>query len=253
MLDAPRSLSESVAMTDKPIPLTPADLQIDIKNPRIPREVSGQRDAMRAVAENQGRKLVALAEHVVTYGRLHPAELPLVILADSGVGYVVLEGNRRLTALRALENPDTFVGALPPKLLDEIRTLSVRYRRSPISEIYCIQMNSREEADPWIDLRHNGESGGAGVVDWGPDEKARRDARRGRPPKLHTRLLEYMQQGGHLSQPERERIKTTNLERVLKSRVLTDALGLRIERGGQFTVAGRSPKRFAFCVHYSNG
>ena len=156
----------------------------------------------------------------------------------SSSGYVVLEGNRRLTALRALETPDTFAGAIAPGILDGIRLLSTRYRRSPIGEVYCITAKSREEAQPWIDIRHNGESFGAGVVPWGSDEKARNASRLGRPIKLHTRLLDYMQQGGHLSQAERERIKSTNLERVLKSQILKDALGIDVQKGGHFNIGG---------------
>jgi hypothetical protein len=224
------------AVEDKPVPLSPSQLLIDLQNPRIPREVSGQRDALRALAEQQTQKLFVLAQHIVTYGSLNPAELPIVMRSNDG--FVVLEGNRRLTALRALEAPDTFDGALPPKVLDDIRGLSGSYRRSPVGEVYCIVASNREEAQPWIDVRHNGENGGAGVVAWGADEKARNSARLGRPVKLHTRLLDYMQERGHLSQADRERIKTTNLERVLKSQVLKDALGIEVQGGGRFAIPG---------------
>jgi hypothetical protein len=223
-------------MDEKPTPISPADLLIDLRNPRIPRDVSSQREALRALAEQQKLKLLALAAHIVAYGRLHPAELPLVMRSENG--FIVLEGNRRLTALRALETPEIFVGVLAPKILEDIRSLSAKYRRSPIKDVYCILMSNREEADPWIDLRHNGESGGAGVVDWGPDEKARNSARRGRPVRLHTRLLDFMQEGGHLSQTDRERVKTTNLERVLKSQVLKEALGIEVQNGGHFRIPG---------------
>lgn len=223
-------------MDTKPVPLSPAELLIDLQNPRIPREVSGQREALRAVAEQQKQKLLTLAQHIVSHGSLNPAELPIVLQSNNG--YVVLEGNRRLTALRALETPEIFVDALAPGILDGIRSLSAKYRRSPIGEVYCITAKSREEAQPWIDIRHNGESFGAGVVPWGSDEKARNAARLGRPVKLHTRLLDYMQQGGHLSQAEREQIKSTNLERVLKSQILKDALGIEAQKGGRFTFAG---------------
>jgi len=223
-------------MDAKPIPLSPAELLIDLQNPRIPKEVSGQREALRAVAEQQKQKLLTLAQHIVSHGSLNPAELPIVMQSNNG--YVVLEGNRRLTALRALETPEMFVGALPPGILGGIRSLSAKYRRSPIGEVYCITAKDRDEAQPWIDIRHNGESLGAGVVPWGSDEKARNAARLGRPVKLHTRLLDYMQQGGHLSQADRERIKSTNLERVLKSQILKDALGIEAQKGGRFAISG---------------
>ncbi|MBZ5729075.1 MAG: hypothetical protein LAP87_29380 [Acidobacteriia bacterium] len=223
-------------MDAKPVALSPSELLIDLENPRIPGEVSGQREALRALAEQQKQKLLTLAQHIVAYGSLNPAELPIVM--QSSGSYIVLEGNRRLTALRALETPDLFVGALPPGILDGIRSLSPKYRSAPIGEVYCITARSREEAQPWIDIRHNGENFGAGVVPWGSDEKAKNAARLGRPVKLHTRLLDFMQQGGHLSQADRERIKTTNFERVLKSQVLKDALGIDAERGGRFTIVG---------------
>src|SRR5947209_1504388 len=109
-------------MSDKPVPLSPAELLIDLQNPRIAREVAGQRDALRAIAELQKGKLAVLAQHIVTFGKLNPSELPIVLPVENG--YITLEGNRRLTALRALEAPDTFIGALPPKVLDDIRKLS---------------------------------------------------------------------------------------------------------------------------------
>jgi hypothetical protein len=86
-------------------------------------------------------------------------------------------------------------------------------------------------------------------VDWGPDEKARNLARRGKPVKLHTRILDYMQEGGHLSQADREKIKTTNLERVLKSQLLKDSLGIEAEKGGQFRIIGDESRTVRTIAH----
>src|ERR1017187_5959795 len=226
-------------MEDKPIPLGPTVLLVDLKSPRLPEAVNGQREAFCEIAKRQNDKILVLADHIVRYGRLHPAELPLVMKSQEQADrFVVLEGNRRLTALKCLESPEMFVGSLSPGVLDRIRKLSVEYHKAPIQEIYCILMDDRDEADPWIALRHYGENGGAGVVPWGADEKDRYNARRGAPAKLHTRLLDHLQAGGHLSLADRERISTTTLERLLKSDQLCSDLGIEKEPHGEFKIIG---------------
>ena len=82
--------------------LSLTDLLIDTENPRLPQPNVGQRDALRALAEHQKGKLVALAKDIVAYG-MNPTELSIVMpFNDELRRYVVLEGNRRLAALKAL-------------------------------------------------------------------------------------------------------------------------------------------------------
>ena len=50
----------------------PADLLINEENPRLSEPNSGQREAFRALAKNQQRKLQKLAEHIVENG-LNPS------------------------------------------------------------------------------------------------------------------------------------------------------------------------------------
>lgn len=86
--------------------VSPANLLIDEENPRISQPNAGQHKAMQALARHQGQKLLKLATDIVHYG-LNPSELPIVMpFKDELERYVVLEGNRRLAALKALENPE---------------------------------------------------------------------------------------------------------------------------------------------------
>jgi hypothetical protein len=214
------------------ISVRPADLLIDLRNPRLPAEARGQREAFRAMAEHQNEKLLALAEHIVLYHSLHPAELPIIIRSPDDPGrFIVLEGNRRLTALKALESPDLFSGALTAGVLDRVRKLSGKYQEAPIEAIQCCLMKDRAEAEPWIYIRHNGPTGGAGVVDWGSDEKARFRARAGGVLNLHTRLLNFLEDGGHLTRAERQRVPTTTLERLVKSRAVRERIGIDVKNG----------------------
>jgi len=126
------------------LPIAVAALQVDLKNWRLPQPQSGQREAQREIARRQGDKLLKLAEDIAKYGP-NLADLPIVM--PSGTRYIVLEGNRRLVALRALENPQWLVGAFPVKALAEMRSLSKRYLQNPISSIHCLVVKDREEAE----------------------------------------------------------------------------------------------------------
>ena len=124
------------------------DLLIDTENPRLPQPNVAQRDTLRALAEHQKSKLVALARHIVGNG-INPTELSIVMpINDDLRRYVVLEGNRRLAALRALENPEWLVGALQPGEVEEMRRLGKEYQSNPIESIPCVVVVTREEARP---------------------------------------------------------------------------------------------------------
>ena len=85
------------------IELTLDELLLDLENPRISR-ADNQREALQKVIENQDVKLVVLAESIVMDG-LNPMDRWLVLKSPSELGkYVVLEGNRRLAAIRVLNN-----------------------------------------------------------------------------------------------------------------------------------------------------
>ena len=143
---------------------------------------------MRALAKLMPRKIVALARDIVENG-LNPADLPIVMAAnDSEKRYVVLEGNRRLVALKALENPDSFVGALDGGAIATMRTLARKYQDSPIDLIQCSVVKDRQDAEHWIKLRHTGENDGAGIVPWGGDEASRFRAEGARKTLVPKRL-----------------------------------------------------------------
>jgi hypothetical protein len=126
-------------------PLKPADLIVDTKNPRMSVPSSDPREATRFQAKEQGRKLLALARDIVEYG-VNPSDLP--IIEQTRTGYVVLEGNRRIVALRTLESPDLFDGAVAPVILKDLRGLSKRYHKDPVDSIECVMMK-RAEARHW--------------------------------------------------------------------------------------------------------
>ena len=83
-------------------------LLLDVDNPRLPSHAPDQPSTIQAMASTQGKNLVGMAEHLLKYGP-SPVDLPIVMSAENG-NFVVLDGNRRLTALKALENPGLIEG-----------------------------------------------------------------------------------------------------------------------------------------------
>ncbi len=210
--------------------ISPADLLIDQENPRISQLDLGQHEAIQALAQLQGRKLLALAKDMVRYG-LNPSELSIVMPHEGDLKrYVVLEGNRRLVALKALENPELLVDAVEAKVLKEIRKLSHKYQDNPVESVECLVVGNRAEAGHWIELRHTGEREGAGIVPWGAHESERFRTRSGKP-QIHQQALEFLERRGDLSPEARRAVPTTNFKRLIQTPEVRSKLGLEVQGG----------------------
>ncbi len=93
-------------MTPKTILIS--NLLLDLDNPRFPRIVESQREAINLMVEIQSDKIEALARDISEFG-LDPSERLIVYkndVSEDNKSYTVAEGNRRLTALKILHEPD---------------------------------------------------------------------------------------------------------------------------------------------------
>jgi len=213
--------------------IAPALLILDSQNPRLLTPATDEGSALIALARVLEDKLAELAEHIVTFG-IHPADPLYVIEAPEAAGrYIVLEGNRRVAALRALEAPAALASALPPAILTRIKELSKTYLKAGgLDQVQCAVFASREEASPWIELRHTGGHKGAGTVGWGADEAQRFKVRQGgQRPKPHTQALDFLEQQGALTTELRSQVPTTSLERLLGTPAVRERLGIDVEAG----------------------
>ncbi len=142
------------------------DLLLDPLNARIEVEDDAtQTRILNAVADEGPDHLIRLAGDIVAAGMLNPADLPMVVFEDAGP--VVVEGNRRLAALRALSDPSRLDNP------DLARRAAKLGGKPPVTAITCIVFDARESADRWINLRHTGENEGIGVKGWNVAAQAR--------------------------------------------------------------------------------
>jgi len=148
-------------MTNGNIKMMSVDnLLLDIDNPRLPKNVDRDQSTMldylsrqtsidelvSAIAHNnffQGEALIAIPSH------------------DEGDKYIVVEGNRRLTALKLLQNPE--IADDRPRLHKLLVTAQYRPTNIPVA-VY----DERNDVLNYLGNRHI-----AGVKPWAPLAKAR--------------------------------------------------------------------------------
>ena len=137
------------------------NLKFDAMNPRLPVRLQSITDEGKVI------------DYMVKYGNIVELMLsiaetgysdaePLLVVADFDGKYMVVEGNRRLAALKLLCNPE----------LTKVRIQSIKEVISNANyrpkEIPCILYSKREDVLDYLGYRHI-----TGVKDWGALEKAR--------------------------------------------------------------------------------
>lgn len=137
------------------------NLKFDAKNPRLPVRLQGVTDESKVI------------DYMVKYGNIVELMLsiaetgysdaePLLVVGDSSGNYTVVEGNRRLAALKLLNNPE-----LTKVRIQSIKDVILNANYTP-NEIPCILYSKREDVLDYLGYRHI-----TGVKDWGALEKAR--------------------------------------------------------------------------------
>ncbi len=190
-----------------------------------------QEAVLQWMATEQDRShLLGLARSIAQFG-MNPADRLLVVRAhDDPTRYVVMEGNRRVSALKLLADP----GKCPDEgMAERLTTLSREASATLPKTIDCVVMPSQEAAAPWVELRHTGLRGGAGIAPWNPQNtEAFRQRFSGRPLySMATRLLGYIEQRGLLAPDELRRIPLTNLQRLLSTPEARHEMGIDFEHG----------------------
>src|SRR5450755_1735892 len=212
-------------MAAKPLKIDSLDL--DLGNPRIVR-ATDQRDAMQKILKEQGAKLVNLAESIAANG-LNPMDRFLVVRSDKASKFIVLEGNRRVLAMKLLKsaplvNDLEMSDAFRKRLL----AAGATFKLANVEPLDCFEVADRAEGIEWIIRRHTGENAGRGIVDWSGLAAARF---RKRDPGLQA--LDFVLEHGDLTSEVKEQIERdfpiSTLERLLATPTVRNATGFDIK------------------------
>jgi hypothetical protein len=210
-----------------------SSLLFDTENARYADEPTSQQAAAIDLAEKHSDHVVQLASDIVEHG-MDPLALPAVVASgDTRKRYTLLEGNRRLLAVRALETPTLIASALSPSAAKKVSDLSKRYVKQPVTSFRCVLFESEESARHWIYIRHTGQNDGAGLVSWGSTEKDRFQARHSGKLKPAGQVIAFVEAHGDLSAAAKTSNKgiQTNVERLVETTDVRNALGIDIIDG----------------------
>ncbi|WP_419848551.1 hypothetical protein [Candidatus Poriferisocius sp.] len=152
-------------MPDRPIhhtqqaTLSLDSLEFDPDNPRLPNWVAKNDEAIYEHI-TQNYTIGELVDSFIDNGYFEAERLIVIPSQSISDRYIVVEGNRRLAALKYLQDQlnDTL---LPDTIVSEPR-------RSELTAIPCLIVESREEVNTYLAYRHIG-----GMKTWSAEAKAR--------------------------------------------------------------------------------
>lgn len=133
----------------------------DPQNPRLPMKVRNLDDMDTIDYMLRNGNIIELMQSIAEMG-YSSAEPLLVVKATEGDKYIVVEGNRRLTALKLIDN-----AGLAKVRIQQVNDIANEAKHIP-TEIPCILYDTREEILSYLGYRHI-----TGIKEWGSLEKAR--------------------------------------------------------------------------------
>lgn len=227
-----------------------ADLVLDSDNPRV--EVGGEttRESINTLIELDADKQVNIARDISESNMLSPFDLPGVVWEDES--WVVVEGNRRVAALKMLKAPDLIAD---PRIRRRVEAIAAN--GTGPDDVACSQFEDRSSARRWIELRHTGENDGRGVSSWDSDMRNRFSRDPGSQTDLAMQLRDHMTdsypndqdllhqldvifRGGNRADGTRIRKRPTTLGRLLEPKEMQDAFGYSID-AGNIVIVGPEP------------
>lgn len=212
------------------------DLLLDQQNPRMGATAS-QAEALSSLIGLNVRNFANMMDSVKGNG-LDPGDLfYLVDESDqTGVeGFTVLDGNRRVAALKVLRQPTLLAGAqLADKVAKRLRDRTEDFDPAVIGESRtCVLFDSREDAEDWIARRHGTGLEGEQRISWGP-----LDIQRFLGDRSLLDIFGFVERNGGYSKEEWSVLRTkldrrsTTVRRFIDSKIGTSVLGIGSEEVG---------------------
>ncbi len=203
------------------------ELLLNSANPRF-NPVEQQTEAITAMIGDQQEKLVSLAQSILQFG-LNPTDLTLVEpLEPYGKQWLVREGNRRITALKLLNEPELIPNDFP-KIKKEFKKLHATLDKTLLENILCVVIDDNKLADEWVRLKHTGMNGGAGTVPWDAQQSSRFNMQTSGNSDVYMLFLDDLKTLDSIPQEYKDRfhnIKKTNFDRLMGDPDVRNLLGI---------------------------
>lgn len=151
----------------KPIEKSIKKLDLDLRNPRLigyrkKGTISSQKDLIFVLASRY--EVIDICKSILQNG-FHPDEIPIVIPSEDGKRLIVVEGNRRVSACKILENPELLKTTI-------FKNQVLRFKKHPnyqaavetIKKLNVVILPSRSSAAAYLAAKHTQ----ASIKGWSP-------------------------------------------------------------------------------------
>lgn len=159
-----RGVDSVAGVTEPTVEFVPvASLAFDPQNPRLPRSVDGADEAQVLAWMLDDATIIELMDSIGSQGYFSGE--PLLITVEDTLApatFAVVEGNRRLAALKLLLDPS--LAPIRQRAVEQA-SAEAEYRPDPVA---AIQFDSRDDVLDYLGYRHV-----TGVKEWDPLAKAR--------------------------------------------------------------------------------
>jgi hypothetical protein len=175
-----------------------------------------------------GEKVKGLAEDIAEHGVSPLDRIGVIPHPKVSGSFIAVEGNRRLCALKLLNDPEKAPTEPGRRAFRELKSKL----DGAIKEIDVVVFPTREAARHWMRIRHEGELNGAGTKSWKAPQITRFNAGgdKDNPNVLANELLAYALQRGIINQEEHDKAKITTLTRFLNGPVFRHTLAITSHR-----------------------
>ena len=209
------------------------DLLINTENYRY-ESVENQKEAIDKIIADQGNKLYNLAESIIKYG-LNPNEtLQVYRSPQDPTKYIVLEGNRRIVALKLLLNPELIEDSNLSSLKLKFEKLSKEYKKNLVYHVDCNCYDDPKEADYWIAIKHGSGNEGVGTERWNAHQRARFEQKTQGKTNLALDILSLLKESSYIPKELRDNLKNvklTSLDRLVADPQVKEFLGIEYSKG----------------------
>jgi hypothetical protein len=200
-----------------------AELVVNPENYRFD-PVETQSDAIDLMLEERGNEIFNLAKHIIENGLDEAKNLRVTEIKKDL--YKILEGNRRITALKCLHNPSLIKNESLRNKFINLSKESEKDEKIIPTKINCFVYNDETDASKWVKLDHTGKNEGVGLVEWGTAEKnrfAERFEGKLSPAMQAVKLYEGITKS-KIDDPNK--LKLTTIDRILSNPESRSYIGL---------------------------
>ena len=224
-------------------------LVLDSGNPRIPGMEETEAETIGLMLRDQRKagtnKLVALATSIAEHG--YSANDPLLVKPLGEDRFLVVEGNRRVTAMKLAVAPSL----LPAEFSDLGKRFEALGEKMAGIEPFCLVSENDEYLKRMMWLRHSGTGGGEGLDPWNSAQKARyKEAHDNKPDpylRLRDTLIEHFPAKSQ-ARADAASISHTTFKRFFQAPEVKHELGIRREDSGLYSYDGGHDDRLRYVL-----